>query len=176
MENNKNIRALLGITQEDLAMLLKVTRSQLAMYELGKRDLPAAAKVQLTAMLQHVQNSASQKTAPEPHVQKHTQLSKQNITELVAINKHNQKILEKKIQKMEQKYATNLSIVKLVRHLEHKNDENTIDDNHLLKSIKAKALKEIDKHGLHVQTHHHIKRATLQEEEKLLEKFLKKLQ
>lgn len=45
MKSHNNLRELLGIKQDDLALLLKVTRSQLAMYESGKRDLPAAVKL-----------------------------------------------------------------------------------------------------------------------------------
>ena len=37
--------------QEDIAMLLRVTRSQWSMFELRKRDLPIGAKLKLAEML-----------------------------------------------------------------------------------------------------------------------------
>ena len=64
MKKDNAIRDLLGVSQEDLALLLNVTRSQLAMYELGKRDLPVAVKVKLATMLKLLQESAYQKASP----------------------------------------------------------------------------------------------------------------
>lgn len=64
MQKRTTIREQLGVTQEELALLLKVTRSQLAMYELGKRDLPVAAKKQLSELLLYVmEQSATTKVA-----------------------------------------------------------------------------------------------------------------
>ena len=54
MKKNYTIRALLGITQEDLAMLLGVSRGQWSMYEIGKRDLPLPAQQLLADMLVYV--------------------------------------------------------------------------------------------------------------------------
>ncbi len=59
MKKRDNLRNILGITQEDLAVLLKVSRTQLSMYELGKRDLPIAAKIQLVEMFKYIKEDAS---------------------------------------------------------------------------------------------------------------------
>lgn len=174
MKKDNAIRDLLGVSQEDLALLLNVTRSQLAMYESGKRDLPVAAKVKLATMLKLLQESASQKTVPEPHVKKQEQLSENWIKELVTINKIRQMALEKKIKRIEKKYASNLTILKLMTQLEQQKDKKTNPESNLIKSIKAKAILDLEKNGLHVQTHHYIIRATLQEEAKQLEIFLQK--
>lgn len=52
---NKNIKDLLGMTYNDMAMLLQINRSQWAMYVTGKRDLPVVAKLKLAEMLQFLQ-------------------------------------------------------------------------------------------------------------------------
>ena len=174
MKKDNAIRDLLGVSQEDLALLLNVTRSQLAMYESGKRDLPVAVKVKLASMLKLLHDSASQKAAPEPHVKKQEQLSENWIKEWVTINKIRQMALERKIKRIEKKYASNLTILKLMTQLEQQKDKNTNPDRELLKIIKTKAMVDLEKNGLHVQTHHYIIRATLQEEAKLLEIFLQK--
>lgn len=57
MKKIEKIRDQFGLTQNDLALLLRVTRSQLSMYELGKRDLPIAAKEQLAQMLGYLQKN-----------------------------------------------------------------------------------------------------------------------
>ncbi|MFC7772686.1 helix-turn-helix domain-containing protein [Flavobacterium sp. GCM10027622] len=44
------LRELLGITQNDLCLLLKVHKSQLAMFEIGKRNLPGQAITKLSSI------------------------------------------------------------------------------------------------------------------------------
>jgi transcriptional regulator with XRE-family HTH domain len=58
MQKVKTISKLLGLKQDELAVLLKVNKSQLAMFETGKRDLPIAAMQQLASMLQFVQEES----------------------------------------------------------------------------------------------------------------------
>ena len=47
---NTEIKNLLGIKQEDLAMILGVSRGQLSMYIIGKRNLPIEAKLILSEL------------------------------------------------------------------------------------------------------------------------------
>ena len=51
MKKENAIRKLLGINQHDLALLLQVSRSQVAMYESGKRRLPLQAMEKLSKLL-----------------------------------------------------------------------------------------------------------------------------
>ena len=51
MRAEKNISNLLGISQENLAMMLKVTRAQLSMYECGLHPIPTEAMKQLAKMV-----------------------------------------------------------------------------------------------------------------------------
>jgi transcriptional regulator with XRE-family HTH domain len=51
MKTKNVIREKLGITQEDLAVLLGISRSYLALFELGKRSLPVEAKQKLAALI-----------------------------------------------------------------------------------------------------------------------------
>ena len=50
-----NISASLGLKQQELAQLLQVSRSQLSLYELGKRSLPLPAIEKLSTLLTHSQ-------------------------------------------------------------------------------------------------------------------------
>ena len=59
MKNKNNIRALTGMSQENLALLLQVSRSQIAMFESGKRNLPIQAMEKLALLL-----TLSQKESP----------------------------------------------------------------------------------------------------------------
>ena len=61
MKNKSNIRALTGMSQENLALLLQVSRSQIAMFETGKRNLPIQAMEKLALLL-----TLSQKESTTP--------------------------------------------------------------------------------------------------------------
>lgn len=49
--------------QEDMAMLLQVTRSQWSMYEIGERDLPFVAQEKLVKMIAFIQHSGEKSKA-----------------------------------------------------------------------------------------------------------------
>jgi transcriptional regulator with XRE-family HTH domain len=175
MKKSANIRDVLGVTQEEMAMLLKITRSQLSMYELGKRDLPADAKIKVAEMLQHVQESGSKSTANLPIVKAQERKKENRVAELLLDNKYKQLVLDKKIKAVEKKYAANLTAIRLAGYLENQTIKNPTQENQLLNGIKAKALTEIDKNGLHILFEYQIKKEVLEFEEKLLEKFSRKL-
>lgn len=65
MKNEEKISSLLGISQENLALLLGVSRSQISMYELGKRNLSLPAMEKLIQLLSYVkENTIEEKTKP----------------------------------------------------------------------------------------------------------------
>jgi transcriptional regulator with XRE-family HTH domain len=51
MENNVKIQNVLGLKQEEMAIVLKITRAQWSMYLSGKRSLPVAALLKLAEIL-----------------------------------------------------------------------------------------------------------------------------
>ena len=68
MEKDRKIRELLGMKQEDMAMLLQVTRTQWSMYEIGERDLPVAAVNQLVRMLAFIHQPETELAENFPHL------------------------------------------------------------------------------------------------------------
>lgn len=175
MKSNNNFRALLGIKQEDLALLLNVTRSQLAMYELGKRDLPVAAKLQLAEMLQHVQESKAQRVQHLPLEKKQADEKKRVVAGLLQINQHHQLILEKKIKALEKKQEASLAKMSLAGYLGQHYLKNDIE-HHLLKSIGAKAQKDLEEKGWALLLQYQIKKEVLKAEAKFLENYFQNLQ
>lgn len=176
MKNNNNFRALLGIKQEDLALLLKVTRSQLAMYESGKRDLPAAAKLQLAEMLQHAQETQKQRVQNVSQLKKQADEKKRVVAELVLINQHNQLILEKKIQALGKKQEANFAKIRMAGYLENQALKKDTLEHHLLKSRGAKAQSDLEQKGSTLLLRYQIKKEVLEPEAKLLENYLQNLQ
>lgn len=166
MKKSENIREILGVTQEDLAELLKVTRSQLSMYELGKRDLPLTATLKLVQMLQHMQND-NMKSGSAELFKFQAEQQKKVLEQLLKDNQYNQMVLERKLVIAEKKYQANVAAIQLMRFLEKEAPETG-----LIKGIEAKATTELEKNGLGVLTKYKIQKEVLQAEEKILLKSL----
>lgn len=173
MKKHDNIRDLLGITQEDLAALLKISRTQLSMYEIGKRELPSTAIIQLADMLRYLQEDAS-KSADTTSLLKEQAIQKEKAFEEMRKENHfKQLVVEKKLNVLEKKYKANLSAFQLMKYLEKQDTENGKLESHLLKTIERKALAELNKNGLAMITKYKIEKEVLQAEEKIILQFLK---
>ncbi len=66
MNHIKEMRLSIGLSQQHLAAWLHVGRTLLSMAELGTRDLPVAARIQLYQMAGLVSQAATPNTAGEP--------------------------------------------------------------------------------------------------------------
>jgi transcriptional regulator with XRE-family HTH domain len=149
MPKRENIRQLLGLTQEMLAIELQITRSQLSMYELGKRDLPANAKLKLAEMIENAK-----------HFKINNNISKEEhqiiINDLLFVNKRKRINLENTI----------LTLNNKIKKTENKIYLNKSKSNEDFKIILQKLLLEYNKLIL--------KNELLIEEEKNLKKYLKR--
>ena len=104
MKKKQNISALLGMSQENLALILQVSRSQIAMYEVGKRSLPVDALEKLSTMLSIIQN----KTFDTISKDMNSNLNIQFLKNQLQRNKHQQLIVDNKISALIKKQnATN---------------------------------------------------------------------
>lgn len=111
-----SISRTLGITQMELAQLLHISRSQLSLYEIGKRDLPVQAKMKLSKMLKAV-HDASKNTLSLHSETINSEDYKKIIHELLLENKNKQIINEKKIQQILTKAAKNEALLYLIEFL-----------------------------------------------------------
>ena len=99
MKKTPTFRELLGFSQEELALLLQVSRSQIAMYESGKRNLPIIAIEKLAVML-----AQSKKANATIAAKKNCFMDEQKFLEkLLLKNAHQQLIMDKKIIVLEKK-------------------------------------------------------------------------
>lgn len=169
------IRELLGIKQEEIALLLEITRSQWAMYETGKRDLPTAAKLKLADILAFVQKKDSYwKKALPIHKEQKGQMKKK-LEDLIVVNKHLQFKTTLKLREVNKKYNFNFNLLKTMRYFETNPQKLTKKENLLLEVMRNRAKNEMTKKGLLKQLELEIKLETLQEEEKILTKKLNDL-
>lgn len=173
MKKRENIRELFGIPQEDLAILLKVTRSQLAMFETNKRELPSAAMSQLLEMLRFAQEDTS-KLANTISLMNSQELQKKTTLEhLVKENHFKQFALEKKLNVLEKKYNSNLMAIQLINYFEQTDTKNYELGKEMAKTIERKSLAELNKNGLALITKCKIEKEVLQAEEKIILQFMK---
>ncbi|WP_300565433.1 helix-turn-helix transcriptional regulator [Flavobacterium sp.] len=146
MKKAATLSKLLGLTQEEMAMLLGVSRGQWSMYEARKRDLPATAMMQLAEVLSHVQNkkevsSESQKLAQAEQIKAQEKLQ-QEYRNLEFKNR----ILDKRIASIEKKRAEGYAALEVAHFLETQ-QQDTSDT--LRKSIEIRAKNTLNKFSLH---------------------------
>lgn len=164
MNRKENIRQLLGISQEDLALLLRISRSQIAMYELGKRNLPLHAIEKLTTIATLLQNNS---TTITDKVIVNT-FEKEFLQKLLLKNKHQQLIIEKKINALLKKQNTLTSSKKVISHLMENNSDTTTNELVILKSIATKTDNRIAHNNSNLLLQLQVKKEVLIFEEKIL--------
>lgn len=168
MEQEKKIRALLGMRQEEMAMLLRVNKSQWSMYEIGQRDLPLNAQLKLAEMLTFVKHLDEDEVNLLVDVEDQSLKTKKLVENLRLINEHKLLIAKQKLQLTEKKYKAATTALRFIAFLQSNDQRFANEQNMLLGVIKLRAEEVIRKNGLHVQTKHRIKLQVLQEEEKVL--------
>ena len=117
MRLSQLLRDKLGLSQENLAQYLKIPLSQLAMYEIGRRDLSADAHAKLTEMLLFLEQKNGNAEKEIQNSQELKALDKIQIKELEFQEINEQRLLDK-IQK---KYNQNIQLYLLANHLQTSN-------------------------------------------------------
>lgn len=168
MGQDKKISALLGMRQEEMAMLLGVNKSQWSMYEIGQRDLPLNAQLKLAEMLAFVQQSDNEPVHLLVDVEGQSLKTKKLVENLRLINQHKLLITKHKLQLTEKKYKSAVTALRFIAFLKSNDQEFANEQNMLLGIIQLRAEEVMRKNGLHVQTKHRIKLQVLLEEEKIL--------
>ncbi len=170
MKNINSMREKLGITQEKLALLLGVSRSQLSLFEIGKRSLPVDAKIKLASLLEQINEKYEEKYTEEDKLLK---TEKVKILErLIQNNLMKQYILNKKIKIIDQKHKKLKATENLIQILDQdtKNFYKTTVIQHFLHSKKLQKNKHLPK-----IYECEVKHELLLEEEKLLKNILERL-
>ena len=122
MKATQLFRDQLGLTQEVMAQYLGITRSLLAMYEAGKRELPTTA----LAKLADITLFFEQKKTTAKETSKHL---KQQELEVKKLLKHHAKELEynqikeqRLLEALEKKHSQSLELNSLALHLQSNKD------------------------------------------------------
>jgi transcriptional regulator with XRE-family HTH domain len=115
MKEAHPIRTLLGLTQEQIAMMLGISRAHWGMYELGKRDLPLGPKERLAEMLLFLRTiEGTEKKLREPE----SKAELEQAARLLRENEYQRLTLEKKLAAAEEKRNAQIRLSLLTDFLE----------------------------------------------------------
>lgn len=171
MKKDTTFKSSLLLSQEEIALLLGIKRSQYAMYEIGKRDLPTAALLKLSKLTNYA-DTLSQLTKREFPYHKIQQAKKQELLlKQIKNNKFEQLLVEKKIKQLQHNYQKAERTIQLVTLFKEK-EVLTDKDAVILENIQNKALALLDKNGIHLQMKQQIKLNALLIYNKQLEREL----
>ncbi|MRX41607.1 hypothetical protein GJU43_20175 [Flavobacterium sp. LC2016-23] len=171
MMKEENIGALLGIPQEEMAILLGVTRVQWALFLTGRRSLPKDALLKLTEMLIIVKEAETE--APDAAVLKEEQARiNKYIEEEIIFNQHKQRLVSDQLEKCRKKYQSAQNAVRIADALMAKGQHTDTSEQELLPLIKSNAQDVLKKNSLLVQEQYTLKLLVLQQEEVVLRQRL----
>ena len=168
MKKKQNISALLGMSQENLALILQVSRSQIAMYEVGKRSLPVDALEKLSTMLSVIQN----KTLDTISKDMNSNLNIQFLKNQLQRTKHQQLIVDNKISALIKKQNATNSAKKVISYLLNETPKIKKNEIIVLKTIETKTQNKVAQNNAVILLQLEIKKEVLAFEEKLLQKKL----
>ena len=143
MKKTAEVKNMLGLTQEEMAMVLGITKGQWSMYKSGQRDLPLEALQQFSILLQGVQKVKTSKTAQD-FVKQEQHKANEKLKEAyenIQIKLHR---VQKEINTIEKERTECFAALKTAAFLESNNDKFG-----LASSIKARAIKSLSKYSLH---------------------------
>ena len=152
MKTTQFIREQLGLSQEALAMYLSIRLSQLAMYEIGKRDLPVGTMEKLADIMLFL--NQNQKNFKQENELLNKQQSKvQSLIEKQLIELELKQIKEqRKLDAIEKKYQQSLKLNLFVAHLElTKSKQKDVIQLHAFSGIEKSGLVEQTKQALKLE-------------------------
>jgi len=117
MKTTVAIRKKLGLSQHQLAHYLAITRSQLVMYETGKRDLPTSALIQLAAIELFLNQSEITNMPPITLTEVQIEGIQKEMSKLQKENEFKQIQLKMQLEAIENKALQKQNLQALVNHL-----------------------------------------------------------
>ena len=168
MKDRKIFKTPLLFSQEEMALLLGITRSSWSMYVSGLRSIPADATLKLAKLLQ----SAAQLPLATPELSHRTVQEgkkKEMLQEELAKNKWETEVVERKLAKMQKQFQEAENTLQFVQVHESQRDLKE-QEVCILQNVKNRALAQVEKNGLHLQAQYQRHLRALKSYQKQLEK------
>ena len=152
MKYASQYREALGLTQEELAQLLKIPKSMLGMFEIRQRDLPATIKLQLITLYNLVQEQQKPVASNSTKKLKEDQLLRVTVKNELLENQYKQQVLERKLEQCKTRFQKSEKQIKLVHILETQVRVEDRPSQDYINVLKSKAEKESKKYSVVEQT------------------------
>jgi hypothetical protein len=159
------------ISQDEMAMLLGITRSQWSMAVLGLRGLSAKSKSKLATVQSHVNKITLVKQAKLVQELKQEDEMQKVSARLLVDNSVKQLQMQRKLTRMEENFQAALNTLHFLASY-----QKEAQNESLIKVLEIKAYKVLNKNTLAQQEVLKIKLEVLKYEESLLRQRKKKLQ
>ena len=172
MNKQNPIRESLGLTQQEMAILLEITRGHWSMYECGKRELPIAAMAFLSEMSAHMEAAKTKNIPSKASVKNET---KAFVGDLLKENQFRLQIATKELAVVERKHTASENAQRLVGFLNSKSkgkEERTANIHQL---IASRVTKSGEQNKATELTALQIRVAVLQAEETILKEKIKRI-
>ncbi|MCL9807046.1 hypothetical protein NAT51_16040 [Flavobacterium amniphilum] len=170
MKAKENFKSVLGIPQEDIAVLLGVTRTQWSMYELGQRSLPVHAMLELGNMMEYIQQPKFQSKELQSVLREEEEQSRKAIQKEMETTQYKMLVLGKKIKEVQRLRNENLAALRLAAYLETQTPEGLTHG--MGEVIKVKALAMFKKYNGQLEKFQ-LRSATLKQHYKAMDLVLK---
>ena len=136
----KEERALLGLTQQEMAMILKVSRSQYSLHEMGIRNLPSGAGLRLGEMVLYM-HSPEAKVLPKLPKSEHADgKTKRVLEKRLEENEFQLLVLTRKIDTALEKFDKQEKAVILMGFLNSPEEAKKAAAPEILSSIEERAI------------------------------------
>ncbi|MCL9803890.1 helix-turn-helix domain-containing protein [Flavobacterium amniphilum] len=118
MGEKDTFKKILGLTQDEIAPLLGITRAQWAMYEIGKRNLPSAAAVEFTKLLHYIQENHSKEMEMQDFMKEEEKRVYDQLRKDMQKNEYKLNRLTKKMERAQGLYEEALAALQVIAYLE----------------------------------------------------------
>jgi len=147
MRKRPELKKLLGLTQEEMAMLLRISTGQWKMFKSGMRDIPLDAKLHLAFLLKAVRERKQTSKEVAQVLKAEEQKAKEKLKQYYLGIQIKQYRVQKALETIENHRRESLAALEMVAFLE--NQQEFPVDTDLLLIIRDRALKTLHKHNLY---------------------------
>ena len=166
MKEKNTLRSLLGIAQEEIAIVLGISRSHCAMYGTKKRSLLLHAKLELVKILRYTEKREFKDKEIQSFISQEVLRMQKAFEKEMQLNVYKIHVLEKKIKKVERLCNESLAALRLSEYLDTQTDnERTVGMSQI---IKTEAM-EVFKRNTELLRKYTVSQETLKLQNKLLE-------
>ncbi len=172
MGRKDSTRKKLNVTQAVMAIILKISRSQWALYEAGLRELSTWAFIRLGQIEHFLLAEELSDSKHNPRFEKHEGKKNAFIENALIDNSIKQRLCERKIEEMKSNYEAGLKFHRLNDFLSEPKEERFALHPSVLALLKQEAESTLDKNGSHELLRLELEQHLLRQEELFLKQRL----